>query len=160
MLVRVGQSGVPGIAAKVNLCMCVCPCQIRMRLKADKRSKSMEEREEEYQRARERIFAHDVRGCFCRRELVGGAHPLHMSLCRFLLTYKFARLFFCCRFMNFQAWLCQIESYFQLSVIDLVVNNSGMHKRHAKRSCLKNATSKPYGLTCLFSPTGRSLHAW
>ncbi|XP_024865834.2 R3H domain-containing protein 1 [Kryptolebias marmoratus] len=32
---------------------------IRMRLKADKRSKSMEEREEEYQRARERIFAHD-----------------------------------------------------------------------------------------------------
>ncbi|XP_069377583.1 R3H domain-containing protein 1-like isoform X6 [Paralichthys olivaceus] len=33
---------------------------IRMRLKADKRSKSMEEREEEYQRARERIFAHDV----------------------------------------------------------------------------------------------------
>uniref|UniRef100_H2TXP1 SUZ domain-containing protein n=1 Tax=Takifugu rubripes TaxID=31033 RepID=H2TXP1_TAKRU len=43
---------------------------IRMRLKADKRSKSMEEREEEYQRARERIFAHDVRGCFCRRELV------------------------------------------------------------------------------------------
>uniref|UniRef100_A0A8D0B0N2 R3H domain containing 1 n=1 Tax=Sander lucioperca TaxID=283035 RepID=A0A8D0B0N2_SANLU len=34
---------------------------IRMRLKADKRSKSMEEREEEYQRARERIFAHDVR---------------------------------------------------------------------------------------------------
>lgn len=32
-----------------------------MRLKADKRSKSMEEREEEYQRARERIFAHDVR---------------------------------------------------------------------------------------------------
>lgn len=43
-----------------------------MRLKADKRSKSMEEREEEYQRARERIFAHDVRGCVCRRELVGG----------------------------------------------------------------------------------------
>uniref|UniRef100_A0A672FH67 R3H domain containing 1 n=1 Tax=Salarias fasciatus TaxID=181472 RepID=A0A672FH67_SALFA len=33
---------------------------IRMRLKADRRSKSMEEREEEYQRARERIFAHDV----------------------------------------------------------------------------------------------------
>ncbi|KAJ4924044.1 hypothetical protein JOQ06_000286 [Pogonophryne albipinna] len=33
--------------------------RIRMRLKADKRSKSMEEREEEYQRARERIFAHD-----------------------------------------------------------------------------------------------------
>ncbi|XP_019724017.1 R3H domain-containing protein 1 isoform X4 [Hippocampus comes] len=32
---------------------------IRMRLKADKKSKSMEEREEEYQRARERIFAHD-----------------------------------------------------------------------------------------------------
>uniref|UniRef100_A0A672FDN8 R3H domain containing 1 n=1 Tax=Salarias fasciatus TaxID=181472 RepID=A0A672FDN8_SALFA len=32
---------------------------IRMRLKADRRSKSMEEREEEYQRARERIFAHD-----------------------------------------------------------------------------------------------------
>ncbi|KAM8903542.1 R3H domain-containing protein 1 isoform 4-T9 [Spinachia spinachia] len=32
---------------------------IRMRLKADKRSKSMEEREEEYQRARERIFAHE-----------------------------------------------------------------------------------------------------
>uniref|UniRef100_UPI003AACFAE7 R3H domain-containing protein 1-like n=1 Tax=Centroberyx gerrardi TaxID=166262 RepID=UPI003AACFAE7 len=32
---------------------------IRMRLKADKRSKSMEEREEEYQRARDRIFAHD-----------------------------------------------------------------------------------------------------
>ncbi|XP_024918598.1 R3H domain-containing protein 1 isoform X3 [Cynoglossus semilaevis] len=32
----------------------------RMRLKADKRSKSMEEREEEYQRARERIFAHDA----------------------------------------------------------------------------------------------------
>ncbi|PWA29878.1 hypothetical protein CCH79_00018134 [Gambusia affinis] len=35
---------------------------IRMRLKADKRSKSMEEREEEYQRARERIFAHDRTG--------------------------------------------------------------------------------------------------
>nr|XP_057907733.1 R3H domain-containing protein 1-like isoform X7 [Doryrhamphus excisus] len=33
---------------------------IRMRLKADKKSKSMEEREEEYQRARERIFAHDA----------------------------------------------------------------------------------------------------
>ncbi|KAM3857065.1 R3H domain-containing protein 1-like [Diretmus argenteus] len=32
---------------------------IRMHLKADKRSKSMEEREEEYQRARDRIFAHD-----------------------------------------------------------------------------------------------------
>ncbi|KAM4601565.1 R3H domain-containing protein 1-like [Polymixia lowei] len=32
---------------------------IRMRLKADKKSKSMEEREEEYQRARDRIFAHD-----------------------------------------------------------------------------------------------------
>ncbi|XP_029929544.1 R3H domain-containing protein 1-like isoform X2 [Myripristis murdjan] len=32
---------------------------IRMRLKADKRSKSMEEREEEYQRARDRIFAHE-----------------------------------------------------------------------------------------------------
>lgn len=94
MLVRLGQSGVPGIAAKVNLCMCVCPCQIRMRLKADKRSKSMEEREEEYQRARERIFAHDVRGSFCRRELVGGGHPLHKSLCRFLFTNKFTRFFF------------------------------------------------------------------
>lgn len=101
MLVRVGQSGVPGIAAKVNLCMCVCPCQIRMRLKADKRSKSMEEREEEYQRARERIFAHDVRGCFCRRELVGGAHPLHMSLCRLLFTYKFAKFFFLLQIYEF-----------------------------------------------------------
>lgn len=62
MLGRVRQSGVPDIAAKEDsVCVCVCPCQIRMRLKADKRSKSMEEREEEYQRARERIFAHDVR---------------------------------------------------------------------------------------------------
>uniref|UniRef100_A0A8C5DTH2 R3H domain containing 1 n=1 Tax=Gouania willdenowi TaxID=441366 RepID=A0A8C5DTH2_GOUWI len=41
---------------------------IRMRLKADKRSKSMEEREEEYQRARERIFAHDVRAYFAQDE--------------------------------------------------------------------------------------------
>lgn len=55
------QSGVPDIAAKACVCVFACPCQIRMRLKADKRSKSMEEREEEYQRARDRIFAHDVR---------------------------------------------------------------------------------------------------
>ncbi|XP_030642176.1 R3H domain-containing protein 1 [Chanos chanos] len=34
---------------------------MRMRLKEDRRSKSIEEREEEYQRARERIFAQDVR---------------------------------------------------------------------------------------------------
>uniref|UniRef100_A0A6Q2XI53 R3H domain containing 1 n=1 Tax=Esox lucius TaxID=8010 RepID=A0A6Q2XI53_ESOLU len=34
---------------------------IRMRLKDDRRSKSIEEREEEYQRARDRIFAQDVR---------------------------------------------------------------------------------------------------
>lgn len=47
-----------------RVCVFACPCQIRMRLKADKRSKSMEEREEEYQRARDRIFAHDVRESF------------------------------------------------------------------------------------------------
>lgn len=35
--------------------------QMRIRLKDDRRSKSIEEREEEYQRARERIFAQDVR---------------------------------------------------------------------------------------------------
>ena len=34
---------------------------MRIRLKDDRRSKSIEEREEEYQRARERIFAQDVR---------------------------------------------------------------------------------------------------
>uniref|UniRef100_A0A8C9T802 R3H domain containing 1 n=1 Tax=Scleropages formosus TaxID=113540 RepID=A0A8C9T802_SCLFO len=34
---------------------------MRMRLKDDRRSKSIEEREEEYQRARDRIFAQDVR---------------------------------------------------------------------------------------------------
>lgn len=70
ILVRVGQSGVLYMAAAYR-CVCVCSfacvcaraLQNRMRLKADKRSKSMEEREEEYQRARERIFAHDVRGC-------------------------------------------------------------------------------------------------
>lgn len=49
----------------------------------------MEEREEEYQKARERIFAHDVRGCFRRRELVGGGHLVHKALCRVLLSYKF-----------------------------------------------------------------------
>lgn len=144
----------------------MCPCQIRMRLKADKRSKSMEEREEEYQRARERIFAHDVRGCFCRRQSVGGAHPLHMSLCRFLFTYKFARFFFMLQIYEFSGLALP---YFQLdlqvgvtagfSVIDLVVNNSGMHERNAKSSCLENVTHKPYSLTCPFSPTGRSLHA-
>uniref|UniRef100_A0AAZ3RC16 R3H domain-containing protein 1-like n=1 Tax=Oncorhynchus tshawytscha TaxID=74940 RepID=A0AAZ3RC16_ONCTS len=36
---------------------------IRMRLKDDRRSKSIEEREEDYQRARDRIFAPDVRFC-------------------------------------------------------------------------------------------------
>ncbi|KAF3706260.1 R3H domain-containing protein 1 [Channa argus] len=79
MLVRVGQSGVPDIAAKevsISLHVCVvCPCQIRMRLKADKRSKSMEEREEEYQRARERIFAHDVRAV-----CVGGVRDWELPL--------------------------------------------------------------------------------
>uniref|UniRef100_A0A9J7WW65 R3H domain containing 1 n=1 Tax=Cyprinus carpio carpio TaxID=630221 RepID=A0A9J7WW65_CYPCA len=35
--------------------------RLRMRLKDDRRSKSIEEREEEYQRARDRIFAQDVR---------------------------------------------------------------------------------------------------
>lgn len=56
-----------------------------MRLKADKRSKSMEEREEEYQRARERIFAHDVRAV-CVGWVGGGetwGAMLHKSLCRF-----------------------------------------------------------------------------
>lgn len=89
MFVSVGQSGVPDTAAKDEpdcLSVCVCPCQIRMRLKADKRSKSMEEREEEYQRARERIFAHDVRAV-----CVGGAGrgrggkrrgAFHKSLCQ------------------------------------------------------------------------------
>lgn len=38
-----------------------CVVQMRMRLKEDRRSKSIEEREEEYQRARDRIFAQDVR---------------------------------------------------------------------------------------------------
>lgn len=61
----------------------------------------MEEREEEYQRARERIFAHDVRGCFCRRELVGGGHLVHKSLCRFCSHTNSLDLF-CYRFMNFQ----------------------------------------------------------
>lgn len=65
-----------------------------MRLKADKRSKSMEEREEEYQRARERIFAHDVRavcvGGVGRGGVEGGGvcvcvvgAMLHKSLCHF-----------------------------------------------------------------------------
>ncbi|CAG5932370.1 unnamed protein product [Menidia menidia] len=45
---------------------------IRMRLKADKRSKSMEEREEEYQRARERIFAHDGDHFILERRLRAG----------------------------------------------------------------------------------------
>uniref|UniRef100_A0A4W5PTG1 R3H domain containing 1 n=1 Tax=Hucho hucho TaxID=62062 RepID=A0A4W5PTG1_9TELE len=36
---------------------------IRMRLKDDRRSKSIEEREEDYQRARDRIFAPNVRFC-------------------------------------------------------------------------------------------------
>ena len=53
-----------------------------MRLKADKRSKSMEEREEEYQRARERIFAHDVRAVSVGG-LGGWGAMLHKSLCHF-----------------------------------------------------------------------------
>lgn len=69
MLARVRQSGVG--AKEVRVCACVSPCQIQMHLKADKRSKSMEEREEEYQRARERIFAHDVRALSVGGEAVG-----------------------------------------------------------------------------------------
>uniref|UniRef100_A0A8C7YWX1 R3H domain containing 1 n=1 Tax=Oryzias sinensis TaxID=183150 RepID=A0A8C7YWX1_9TELE len=53
---------------------------IRMRLKADKRSKSMEEREEEYQRARERIFAHDVRAV-CVGGGGGGGGGRFTNLC-------------------------------------------------------------------------------
>lgn len=44
----------------------------------------MEEREEEYQRARERIFAHDVRNvCVGGDGEGGGGAMLHTSLCRF-----------------------------------------------------------------------------
>uniref|UniRef100_A0A3P9NQY9 R3H domain containing 1 n=1 Tax=Poecilia reticulata TaxID=8081 RepID=A0A3P9NQY9_POERE len=53
---------------------------IRMRLKADKRSKSMEEREEEYQRARERIFAHDVRAVGVGGWRVKGAQEEHACM--------------------------------------------------------------------------------
>lgn len=47
--------------AKASVELTVIVFQLRMRLKEDRRSKSIEEREEEYQRARDRIFAQDVR---------------------------------------------------------------------------------------------------
>lgn len=78
---------------------CVCPCQIRMRLKADKRSKSMEEREEEYQRARERIFAHDVRAV-CVGGMGGGGHVAQIFV-SFLFMCKFSRFLA----TNYYCWI-------------------------------------------------------
>lgn len=50
----------------------------------------MEEREEEYQRARERIFAHDVRAvCVGGNRWVGAM--LHKSLCSSNFMYEFSR---------------------------------------------------------------------
>lgn len=63
-----------------------------MRLKADKRSKSMEEREEEYQRARERIFAHDVRAV-----CVGGVGDVGSHVAQIFVSFLFMCKF--CRFL-------------------------------------------------------------
>ncbi len=110
MLVRVGQSGVPDIAAKearARVCVCVCPCQIRMRLKADKRSKSMEEREEEYQRARERIFAHDVRAV-CVGGVGGGGHVAQIFVSS-LFMCKFSRFLA----TNYHCWIYEFSTSLQ-----------------------------------------------
>lgn len=50
----------------------------------------MEEREEEYQRARERIFAHDVRAV-CVGGMGGGGHVAQIFV-SFLFMCKFARI--------------------------------------------------------------------
>lgn len=74
-----------------------------MRLKADKRSKSMEEREEEYQRARERIFAHDVRAV-CVGGMGGGGHVAQIFV-SFLFMCKFSRFLA----TNYHCWFYEFS---------------------------------------------------